>query len=81
MSGADGPLADVGGWSSRVDSVIAECSSEEWELPDAETIPAPSAILIRPDGHVVWASDGTPNAAELCEAVTTWCGAASMRDS
>jgi 3-(3-hydroxy-phenyl)propionate hydroxylase len=42
-----------------------------WELPVVGTVPAPAAVLIRPDGYVAWAGDGTP--AGLREALDTWC--------
>ena len=35
-------------------------------------VPAPSAVLIRPDGHVAWVGDHTH--AELPEALATWFG-------
>jgi 3-(3-hydroxy-phenyl)propionate hydroxylase len=28
-----------------------------WELPVIGTVPAPAAVLIRPDGHVAWVGD------------------------
>jgi FAD binding domain/Aromatic-ring hydroxylase, C-terminal len=31
----------------------------EWELPVLGRVPAPAAVLIRPDGHVAWTGDGT----------------------
>jgi 2-polyprenyl-6-methoxyphenol hydroxylase-like FAD-dependent oxidoreductase len=36
----------------------AECDGE-WELPVLGRVPAPAAVLIRPDGHVAWTGDGT----------------------
>ena len=33
---------------------------------------APTAVLVRPDGHVAWVGDGTD--AGLREALTTWFG-------
>ncbi|MBX3158151.1 MAG: FAD-dependent monooxygenase [Deltaproteobacteria bacterium] len=43
-----------------------------WDLPVVGTVPAPSAVLIRPDGHVAWVGDRTDRG--LREAVTTWFG-------
>lgn len=41
-----------------------------WELPALGAIAAPTAVLIRPDGYVAWASDGTDDG--LRDALTTW---------
>ena len=30
-----------------------------WELPVIGDVAAPTAVLIRPDGHVAWVGDGT----------------------
>jgi hypothetical protein len=30
-----------------------------WELPVIGSVPAPAAVLIRPDGHVAWVGDGS----------------------
>jgi hypothetical protein len=43
-----------------------------WELPVIGAVEAPTAVLIRPDGHVAWVGDGTP--AGLEEALTHWFG-------
>jgi 3-(3-hydroxy-phenyl)propionate hydroxylase len=44
-----------------------------WELPVIGEVTAPSAVLIRPDGHVAWVGDGTDHG--LREALSTWCAA------
>jgi 2-polyprenyl-6-methoxyphenol hydroxylase-like FAD-dependent oxidoreductase len=46
-----------------------------WELPVLGVVPAPDAVLVRPDGHVAW----TGNVADpgLLTALTTWFGAAA----
>lgn len=62
---------DLAGWADRVQHVAAE-STAAWELPVVGAVPAPAAVLIRPDGHVAWVSDGT--AAGLEEALATWFG-------
>ena len=41
-----------------------------WELPAIGAVPAPAAVLIRPDGHVAWVGDGSERG--LAEALTTW---------
>jgi 2-polyprenyl-6-methoxyphenol hydroxylase-like FAD-dependent oxidoreductase len=43
-----------------------------WELPVVGAVPAPDAVLIRPDGHVAWV--GTDGRASLTDALTTWFG-------
>ncbi|HEY4018045.1 MAG TPA: FAD-dependent monooxygenase [Pseudonocardiaceae bacterium] len=65
------------GWADRIDVVAAECRARTWEVPGVGTIPAPAAVLIRPDGHVAWVSDGDPDLTALHQALTTWCGPAS----
>jgi len=67
---------DITSWSDRVQHVVAE-STAAWELPVIGPVPAPAAVLIRPDGHVAWVSDGT--AAGLGEALTTWFGSPARR--
>ena len=59
-------------WTDRVQLVEAE-SAGPWELPVLGVVTAPSAVLIRPDGHVAWVGDGTDHG--LREALTTWFGA------
>jgi 3-(3-hydroxy-phenyl)propionate hydroxylase len=43
-----------------------------WELPVLGAVTAPTAVLIRPDGHVAWVGDGTDTG--LRDALTTWFG-------
>lgn len=47
--------------------------SGAWELPVLGAVPAPAAVLIRPDGYVAWA--GEPGDPKLREALSTWFGA------
>jgi 3-(3-hydroxy-phenyl)propionate hydroxylase len=61
----------IAGWEDRVRYVEATHDSP-WELPVVGEIPAPPAVLIRPDGHVAWV--GEVNDATLPEALTTWFG-------
>ena len=42
-----------------------------WQLPALGDVPPPSAVLIRPDGHVAWVGDGSDRG--LAEAIATWC--------
>jgi 2-polyprenyl-6-methoxyphenol hydroxylase-like FAD-dependent oxidoreductase len=69
MRGGRGLLLDqagglpVDGWSDRVDRVVD--TSDELDAP---------AVLLRPDGHVVWAGD---DGSQLRAALTRWFGAPS----
>jgi 3-(3-hydroxy-phenyl)propionate hydroxylase len=63
---------DISQWAPRVRAVEAHCPGR-WELPVVGAVPAPSAVLIRPDGHVAWVGEGTD--AGLHDALTTWFGA------
>ena len=62
---------DIAPWADRVQLVEARYSGA-WELPVLGVVPAPGAVLIRPDGYVAWVGDGTPLG--LAEALTTWFG-------
>ncbi|HVI25046.1 MAG TPA: FAD-dependent monooxygenase [Xanthomonadaceae bacterium] len=68
---APGALA-VDGWADRVHVVDATCSDGAWELPVIGRVPAPAAVLVRPDGHVAWVGDGSDRG--LPGALATWCG-------
>jgi 3-(3-hydroxy-phenyl)propionate hydroxylase len=63
---------DITPWTDRVPAIDAEYDGP-WELPAIGEVPAPSAVLIRPDGYVAWVGDAT--AAGLADALTTWFGA------
>jgi 2-polyprenyl-6-methoxyphenol hydroxylase-like FAD-dependent oxidoreductase len=63
---------DITPWADRVRRIGAQHAGA-WELPVIGAVPAPAAVLIRPDGHVAWVGDGT--AKGLGEALTTWFGA------
>ncbi len=65
---------DMSPWGDRVEFVDARHDGV-WELPILGEVDAPSAVLIRPDGHVAWTGDITDP--ELPEALSTWFGAAS----
>jgi 2-polyprenyl-6-methoxyphenol hydroxylase-like FAD-dependent oxidoreductase len=62
---------DIAPWATRVQLVEAEYAGA-WELPVVGTVPAPGAVLVRPDGHVAWVGDRS--AAGLTDALTTWFG-------
>ena len=62
---------DITPWADRVQLIDAACDAS-WELPVLGTVPAPTAVLVRPDGHVAWVGEGT--GLGLVEALTTWFG-------
>jgi 3-(3-hydroxy-phenyl)propionate hydroxylase len=66
---------DIAPWSGRVRPLSARYDGR-WELPALGPIPAPTALLIRPDGHVAWVGDGKPDG--LREAMTFWFGAGTI---
>jgi 3-(3-hydroxy-phenyl)propionate hydroxylase len=49
---------DISPWADRVQLVDA-ASAGPWKLPVLGEVPAPAAVLIRPDGHVAWVGEGT----------------------
>ena len=62
---------DITPWADRVQLVDARYAGT-WELPALGAVPAPAAVLIRPDGHVVWVGDVTQPG--LADTLTTWFG-------
>jgi 2-polyprenyl-6-methoxyphenol hydroxylase-like FAD-dependent oxidoreductase len=62
---------DIASWADRVQRVDARHTGV-WELPVFGAVSAPTAVLIRPDGHVAWVGDGTDHG--LRDALTTWFG-------
>ncbi|MFE7172519.1 FAD-dependent monooxygenase [Streptomyces sp. NPDC057616] len=78
LHGQAGPAAAARGWADRVEVVEARSEDEVWPVPALGEIPAPAALLIRPDGHVAWAAgpDRAPDTAALTAALTTWFGPA-----
>ena len=69
--GAPGDF-DMSPWVDRVRMVDATYDGG-WELPILGEVPAPPAVLIRPDGHVAWIGDLTDP--YLGRAVEKWFGA------
>jgi hypothetical protein len=53
--------------------VVARCDGP-WELPVCGLVAAPTAVLVRPDGHVAWVGEDGRDAG-LREALVTWFGA------
>jgi hypothetical protein len=67
--GAPGAL-DVTLWVDRIQRVDARYDGA-WELPVLGVVPAPTSVLIRPDG-VAWAGEGTDRG--LRDALAAWFG-------
>ncbi len=65
---------DIGPWSDRV-RVVDAAHQGAWDLPVVGPVPAPEAVLIRPDGYVAWT--GSVTDPQLPAALTTWFGAPS----
>lgn len=62
---------DITPWATRVQLLDASYSGA-WELPAFGVVPAPTAVLIRPDGYVAWV--GVNTQLGLADALTTWFG-------
>jgi 2-polyprenyl-6-methoxyphenol hydroxylase-like FAD-dependent oxidoreductase len=62
---------DITPWADRVRSIDVTCVGT-WELPVVGAVPAPTAVLVRPDGHVAWVGNRTPT--DLPDALATWFG-------
>jgi 3-(3-hydroxy-phenyl)propionate hydroxylase len=62
---------DIAPWVGRVRLLDAQYTGA-WQLPALGAVAGPTAVLIRPDGHVAWVSDGTDQG--LRDALTTWFG-------
>jgi 3-(3-hydroxy-phenyl)propionate hydroxylase len=60
---------DITPWAERVRKVEATYAGT-WELPVIGPVTAPTAVLVRPDGYVAWAGEGTD--VGLVDALTTW---------
>lgn len=65
---------DIAPWADRVRVVDAQYDGV-WELPVLGVVSAPTAVLIRPDGHVAWVGDH--HSVGLADTLTTWFGAAT----
>lgn len=75
--GAPGTI-DITEWAGRVRQVDADYTGA-WVLPVIGPVIAPTAVLIRPDGHVAWVGSGTQTG--LTEALTTWFGPLRKADA
>ncbi len=68
---SDPSTIDITPWSTRVKS-IDTTTNTPWLLPVIGEVPAPTAVLIRPDGHVAWVGQGITDG--LADALTRWFG-------
>jgi 2-polyprenyl-6-methoxyphenol hydroxylase-like FAD-dependent oxidoreductase len=73
---AEPGVLDIAPWADRVRRIDAHYAGP-WELPVLGVVAAPSAVLLRPDGHVAWVGDGTDHG--LGDALTTWFGPQGAR--
>ncbi len=64
---------DIAPWSDRVPWIDAKYAGP-WELPAIGSVPAPTAVLVRPDGYVAWVGDRAQQG--LADALTAWFGPA-----
>ncbi|MGC2400655.1 MAG: FAD-dependent monooxygenase [Acidobacteriaceae bacterium] len=62
---------DIAPWSDRVQWIDAEYAGT-WDLPAIGAVPAPAAVLVRPDGYVAWVGDRSQP--DLTGALTIWFG-------
>jgi 2-polyprenyl-6-methoxyphenol hydroxylase-like FAD-dependent oxidoreductase len=62
---------DIGPWADRVQLVDATTNGP-WEIPAIGPVTPPTAVLVRPDGHVAWVGEQTD--AGLSDALATWFG-------
>jgi hypothetical protein len=62
---------EVSGWADRIAQLDAKYSGV-WQLPDVGEVTGPTAVLVRPDGHVAWV--GEAGGADLSDALNTWFG-------
>ncbi|HSJ26490.1 MAG TPA: FAD-dependent monooxygenase [Longimicrobiales bacterium] len=63
--------SDVAPWAHRVQCIRAGYDGV-WALPVIGEVAAPTAVLVRPDGHVAWVGDGRTDGP--VDALTSWFG-------
>ncbi|MFD5186337.1 FAD-dependent monooxygenase [Streptomyces sp. NPDC058372] len=76
LNGSAEVSAAAEGWADVIDYVEAQSDDAHWLVPGVGEIPAPSALLIRPDGHVAWAAvaGGVFAAPDLRSTLAKWFG-------
>ena len=62
---------EIAAWADRVKLVDARYAGP-WELPVVGAVPAPSAVLIRPDSYVAWVGERTQEG--LRDGLIRWFG-------
>src|SRR5438128_1717170 len=62
---------DIAPWAERVQLVDASYAGI-WELPVVGEVTAPSAVLVRPDGHVAWVGGGNRCGIARCADDLVW---------
>jgi 3-(3-hydroxy-phenyl)propionate hydroxylase len=62
---------DISSWAERVRAVDVRFTGT-WELPVLGKVASPTAVLVRPDGHVGWVDRGAEE--PLTDALTSWFG-------
>ncbi|MEU0505976.1 monooxygenase [Nocardia sp. NPDC005998] len=70
---ASAPNFEVTGWADRVGTFTAATHEQRADLDDV------TEILVRPDGHIAWATrtlDPSKRSVERTEALTAWAGTA-----
>ena len=65
---------DPSGRSERVQRIEARCPGP-WTLPVLGDVPAPEAVLVRPDGHVAWVGEDQD---DLLGRLPRWFGAPAV---
>ena len=68
---------DISAWADRVRTVDARFTGT-WELPVLGEVESPTAVLVRPDGHVAWVEGSTDEI--LTDALTRWFGLPQLGD-
>ncbi|MGD2071142.1 MAG: FAD-dependent monooxygenase [Gemmatimonadota bacterium] len=68
---AEPDSCDITPWADHVRVVAAEPDGP-WRLPIVGEVTAPTAVLVRPDGHVAWVGEGSHEG--LDDALSTFIG-------
>jgi 2-polyprenyl-6-methoxyphenol hydroxylase-like FAD-dependent oxidoreductase len=66
---------EISPWADRVKLLDASYEGI-WALPVIGAVSAPTAVLVRPDGHVAWVGNGDDGG--LAQALATWFGPAAI---